>query len=36
MESRTTYRMISCSFLELLDLKIIDSHLDLMLTIFIN
>lgn len=35
MESRTTYRMISCS-LELLDLKIIDSHLDLMLTIFIN
>ncbi len=36
MESRTTYRMISCSFLELFDFKIIDSHLDLMLTIFIN
>ena len=35
MESRTTYRMISCS-LELFDFKIIDSHSDLMLTIFIN
>lgn len=36
MESRTTYLMISCSFLRTADLKIIDSLSDLMLTISIN